>query len=60
VAGSAADQMDGAVCLSSIMGISGKDGGEIARLGQAGQVETVGEAGEAPGVAVSVKAYIIV
>jgi len=60
MAGGAANKMDSAVCFPSVMCIYGEDGGEFAGLGQAGQVEAVGEAGEAPGVAVSVEPYIIV
>jgi len=60
VAGGATDQMDGSVGFCCVMCIYGEDRGEVAGACEVGEVEAVGEAGETPRVAVSVKPYIIV
>jgi hypothetical protein len=60
VAGGATDQMDGAIVFARIMRIYGENGMEFTGLCELGEVEAVVEAGETPGVAISVKPYIIV
>ena len=58
--GGSADEMDGAVGFSCIMGICSEDGRQVAGAGQAAELETVGEAREPPRTPIAVKPYIVV
>jgi hypothetical protein len=60
VAGSAADQVDGAIGTPCIVGVCGEHGGQFAGMGERDELQTVGEAGQTPRPVVAVEPYIVV